>query len=278
MTMRTKAVGILAAACLAFLAGGARAQTTPDHLKCYKIKDPAQHVLYSATLTGLRPEQGCRIKVPGSLLCVAATKTNVSPPPPGGGPSGTNAGMFVCYKVKCPKVVLPAVSVRDQFATHSFTPSVAKLLCAPAVRTTTTTTPTTTTAHPTTTTAAGATTTTAAGATTTTAAAATTTTAAAATTTTAAGGTTTTTSPVGNAACTQSLPNGCGAACDDPAQVCSLVFNPATGGVACTCVTGTVACAGGAGTCSGSAACPGALTGCQSCPSASPCAGMCACF
>ena len=56
MTMRTKAVGILAAgACLALLAGGARAQTG-DHLKCYKMKDPAVHTLYTANLTGLGPD------------------------------------------------------------------------------------------------------------------------------------------------------------------------------------------------------------------------------
>src|SRR2546426_5314153 len=139
MTIVAKAVGIFTAgACLALLAGGARAQSTADHLKCYKIRDNAPAVLYTANLTGLGSESGCRVKVPGKLLCVAATKSSVSPHPPGGGPSGTNAGTFVCYKIKCPKGTLPTVRVQDQFATHSLTPRAAKLLCAPAVAVTTT--------------------------------------------------------------------------------------------------------------------------------------------
>ena len=145
MTMRRKAVSVLAAgACLALFAGGARAQTA-DHLKCYKVRDSAPRIRYTANLTGLAPESGCVIKVPAKLLCVATTKTAVTPTPPGGVPSGPNAGLFVCYKVKCPRGAVPAVSVKDQFATHGFTPAAAKLLCAPATLlgggTTTTTTP-----------------------------------------------------------------------------------------------------------------------------------------
>jgi len=132
MTMRTKAVSVLAAGvCLALVAGSARAQTA-NHLKCYKVRDSAAKVLYTANLTGLTPEPGCRIKVPAKMLCVASTKTAVSPTPPGGGPTGTNAGLFVCYKVKCPRTSIPGVLLKDQFATRSVAPSTAKLLCAPA--------------------------------------------------------------------------------------------------------------------------------------------------
>src|SRR2546427_12138023 len=110
MTMRTKAVAVLAAgARLALLAGGASAQTA-DHLKCYKVKDSTAKKFYTANLTGLAPETGCRIKVPAQTLCVATTKTAVSPAPPGGVPNGTNAGLFVCYKIKCPRGALTGVS------------------------------------------------------------------------------------------------------------------------------------------------------------------------
>ena len=61
---------------LAALAGPASAQI-PDHLKCYKIRDSLAKTTYAADVNGLAPESGCRIKVPGKLLCVAATKTNI---------------------------------------------------------------------------------------------------------------------------------------------------------------------------------------------------------
>src|SRR5690348_16185347 len=84
------AVG-LAAVCLAWVAPGA-AQPVPDHLKCYKVKDTQPKATYTADLGGLVAEPGCLIKVPGNLLCVEATKTGITPTPPGGtdntGPAG----------------------------------------------------------------------------------------------------------------------------------------------------------------------------------------------
>ena len=118
-----------------------RAQV-PDHLKCYKVKESAKRAVYTADLGGLAPEQGCLVKLPGKLLCVETTKTNVSPTPPGA-PGGPAAGEFVCYKVKCPKGAPPLVTVTDQFGTHTFTPSAAQLLCAPAQAASPTTTTTT---------------------------------------------------------------------------------------------------------------------------------------
>jgi len=132
MTIRARAAALVAAgACLACLATGARAQSF-DHLKCYKAKDPAAKKTYTATLTGLSAESGCIIKVPGKMLCVQTAKSAVSPAPPGGGPSGTDAGAFMCYKVKCPKGAVAPVSVTDQFASRSLAPSSAKFVCAPA--------------------------------------------------------------------------------------------------------------------------------------------------
>ncbi len=70
-----------------------------DHLECSPIKDSAPRATYTADLTGL----------------VDTTKTNVNPPPPGGGPTGGNAGKFVCYRIKCPRTAFTPVAVADQF-------------------------------------------------------------------------------------------------------------------------------------------------------------------
>jgi hypothetical protein len=283
-------------ACLVTTGSAVRAQV-PDHLKCYKIRDTVTKVRYTANLGGLVPENGCQIRMPGKLLCTAATKTSVSPAPPGGGPSGTNAGQFVCYKIKCPKGTLPGVPVHDQFGNRTVTPSVARMLCAPyqpAPSTTTSTTvhaTTSTTIGVTTTTTPGATTTTTAGATTTTTAGATTTTTAGATTTTTTAGATTTTTTAG-ATTTTTLPTvecgltapACNGPCADPGQVCSLVFTAANG-PSCACVTGTVACnpSSDAGACGLSSACPSGMgLSCSSnpCPSGvcpPPTNGGCAC-
>jgi hypothetical protein len=119
------------------------AAAQPDHLKCYKVKDPLAKTQYSATLEGLTVETGCVIKTPAKLDCVPASKTNVSPPPPGGGAGGV-PNTFACYKVKCPRATLAGFSVSDQFGTRPVTPSTAKLLCAPAASPTTTTSTSTT--------------------------------------------------------------------------------------------------------------------------------------
>lgn len=132
----------------------ARAQV-PDHLKCYKVKDPSAKATYTADLGGLTPEPGCVVKVPAKLFCVESTKTNVQPTPPGA-PDGPAAGHFVCYQVKCPKGAVSGVAVTDQFGSRILTPSAAQILCAPAqvpgsTTSTTTSTSSTTIAGPTTT-------------------------------------------------------------------------------------------------------------------------------
>ena len=118
-----------------------------DHLKCYKVKDPIAKAAYTADLGGLAPEAGCVIKLPGKLLCVETTKTNVSPTPPGAAP-GNPAGQFLCYKVKCPKVTPPGLPWTDQFGGRTLQPAAPKMLCAPRAVSTTTITSTTTTTSP----------------------------------------------------------------------------------------------------------------------------------
>ncbi len=130
--MKRMSFGLAVAALSISWASLATAQV-PDHLKCYKIKDPVAKVAYTADLgaSGLLPaDSGCVIKMPGKLLCVDTTKTNVSPPPPGADP-GPEAGRFVCYKVKCPKQTLAPVSWTDQFGSRTLLPKGPKMVCAP---------------------------------------------------------------------------------------------------------------------------------------------------
>ena len=123
---------------------------TPDHLRCYKVRDTAARTSYSADVTGLVPgDTGCTIKVPGQLLCLAAEKTNVSPPSPVEGTAPV-AGEFLCYKVKCPRRDVPSRQWTDQFGTRTVTPIVSRLVCAPALPVMTTTTTITTTTSTTT--------------------------------------------------------------------------------------------------------------------------------
>jgi hypothetical protein len=104
-------------------------------LKCYKIKDKLTKAAYTADLTGLASEPGCRISVPAKQLCVSSDATNVSPTPPGDGPpTGGVGAKFVCYTIKCPKGVAVPVSVGDQFGSRSVTATIGgKLFCVPAL-------------------------------------------------------------------------------------------------------------------------------------------------
>ncbi len=117
----------------------ATAQPAADHLECYKVKDPQAKKTYTADLGGLAAEPGCKIGVPAQMACVPATKTNVTPTPPGGGGTGT-PNSFFCYKVKCPKATLPTLAGTDQFGSRTIIPKTASLLCAPLAGPPTTTT------------------------------------------------------------------------------------------------------------------------------------------
>ena len=130
MSRKTRTLAAAALGMSMLLARSAAAAS--DHLKCYKIKDSIAKTNYTADVAGLTPETGCKIKVPPKIACVPATKTNVNPPPPGGGGTGT-PNSFLCYNLKCPKGVVPPVTLIDQFGVHGLTPGSAKMLCAPAV-------------------------------------------------------------------------------------------------------------------------------------------------
>ena len=119
-----------ALALCAYLAWGVTPAGAQSHLKCYKAKDPLPRATFTADLSGLVP-QNCRIQVPARMVCVPSNKTNVSPPPPGGGATGV-PNKFACYKVRCPRATLPNVPMHDQFGNRSITPKSATLLCAPS--------------------------------------------------------------------------------------------------------------------------------------------------
>jgi hypothetical protein len=131
-------------AALAMLLSVAAAHAQSDHLACFKIRDTQPRVTYTADIAGLVLEPGCVVRVPAAMACVPATKSNVTPAPPGSGGTGT-PNSFFCYKMKCPKTALPPVAGSDQFGSRTVTPTVAKLVCAPLAGPTTTTTTSTTT-------------------------------------------------------------------------------------------------------------------------------------
>jgi hypothetical protein len=129
--MRAFTVSILLVAGLLFASTG-MTQTLPDDLKCYKVQDSLAKGTYKADTDGLKPDDGCVIKVPGTLLCVH-TEADLSPPPPGG-PDGTgSAGRFLCYKMKCKKNRPAAFTWHDQFGTRSVAPTTPTLFCAPEI-------------------------------------------------------------------------------------------------------------------------------------------------
>lgn len=110
----------------------------PDHLACYRVKDAFGRASYTADVAGLAVHPGCTVKLPAKLLCVEAEKTNVTPPPPST-PAGMSPPRVACYKLTCPRGVLDPVAWNDQFGMRELRPMAPKMLCAPAVPTTTTT-------------------------------------------------------------------------------------------------------------------------------------------
>ena len=136
MKMKSRVLFVVAAAGACFLADAAPVGAQANHLKCYIIKDQiALPTRRTVDLTGLAAEPGCRIKGKAGQLCVATTKTNVDPPPPGGGPNPASAAQrYLCYRARCPKppVPLPGIPAVDQFGNRTVVPKRAFTLCAPA--------------------------------------------------------------------------------------------------------------------------------------------------
>ena len=129
---------LLALALWLTLAAWARAQV-PDHLRCYKVKDPVRlKGVVNLTTAQFGLESGCSISR-GTLFCVPATKTVVSaknkktPITPLAFWSPPTGGDRVCYKVKCRRPLPADQQVTDQFGTRTLGKLTPSILCAPAV-------------------------------------------------------------------------------------------------------------------------------------------------
>jgi hypothetical protein len=130
----------LTAAVLALAGGPAWGQGIPDHLKCYKIKDP---IVLKGVLDVDTPQfgadPGCTVSK-AKLFCVPASKTVVSvedkvtgpitPLPVLGAPTSDDR---VCYKLKCP-VAPTDQEVTDQFGTRTLDLVKTSYVCTPAVK------------------------------------------------------------------------------------------------------------------------------------------------
>jgi len=145
--MTRSALTALVALAVATGAASSFAQSTNDHLLCFKVNDSAPPAKYRTTITNAGGSQVCTVKTPARLACVESATAGVTPTPPGGGPSGMPAGGFMCYVARCAKPSA-SVNVQDQFGTRLIKFRGSQLLCAPAdvtapppgVSTTTTTT------------------------------------------------------------------------------------------------------------------------------------------
>ncbi len=128
--MRTIALRVASLATTALLPVAALAQTM-DHVTCFVVKDSAPRAKYQATLTTEAGPQTCTVRAPAKFACVPTAKSNVTPTPPGGGPSGSSAGAFLCYVAKCPKTST-SENAQDQFGNRTIKLKGTRYLCAPA--------------------------------------------------------------------------------------------------------------------------------------------------
>jgi hypothetical protein len=102
-----------------------------DHLACFAVKDSAPKTKYQVTITNATGSQTCVVRTPAKIACVQTAKSQVTPAPPGGGPSGSAAGAFLCYRAKCAKPASTGNAI-DQFGQRVITFRASRFLCAPA--------------------------------------------------------------------------------------------------------------------------------------------------
>ena len=119
--MPSRFAAIVAAASFVIVAAGPVLGAGADHLKCFKIHDPAPHGRYTVAFEthdnafpGFAIEAGCVVKTPARMMCIDAIKMTVDPPPPGAPDGKIVRQSYVCYKMKC-NADHPSIPVNDQF-------------------------------------------------------------------------------------------------------------------------------------------------------------------
>jgi hypothetical protein len=114
--------------------------TAPDHLLCYKVKDPLNlptpnSLDMQAVLQPEFTQKGCTLVKPLEF-CVPAVKANVNPPP-------SNASIvgqplqddYICYSMKCPNAVRPtSKQITDQFGQRLDFMVKPETICVPATK------------------------------------------------------------------------------------------------------------------------------------------------
>ncbi|MBI5506170.1 MAG: hypothetical protein HY899_15350 [Deltaproteobacteria bacterium] len=138
--MRAIFWALVAIAAFAFTTAAVAA--TADHLECYKIKDGSR-IAGSVDLTsaqfGYQP--GCRV-AKGMQFCVPVSKNvtgltvngQTATPLPVYGPPVTDDR--ICYKIVCPKLLVPIADqiVTDQFDSRTISRFKASMMCTPAIK------------------------------------------------------------------------------------------------------------------------------------------------
>jgi hypothetical protein len=132
-------VGLFVAAGIAWVAQPAYAGG-PDHLKCYKVKEPEGDKLdhtgeLEAPKLGNLTEN-CRIVGKIKFLCVPVNKGTLEPPAPRSSPGSVELSLlYTCYKIKCEgdDPDLQNETILDQFGSHNnIRVKRTAMICAPA--------------------------------------------------------------------------------------------------------------------------------------------------
>jgi hypothetical protein len=123
-------IGVLGALALVVPA----AAQSMDRLACYKVKDSARG-RFTMVVTNAGVTQNCTAKLPARMACIESSASGVSPTPPGGGPSSTDAGNFLCYTVKCARPSPPAFAMADDLGgSRNVDLRKAQIICTEASR------------------------------------------------------------------------------------------------------------------------------------------------
>ena len=127
----TRTALTLTIAAVAFVPYAAIAQGVESDLHCFNVKDSAPRAKYQVTIATAAGSQTCTVRTPAKVACVPSAMSGVTPPPPGGGPSGPAGGASLCYLAKCAPTGL-STNAADVFGNRLVRFRASRFLCAPA--------------------------------------------------------------------------------------------------------------------------------------------------